>query len=474
MKKLPLAIDVFREIIEDNYVYVDKTALALDLIERGKYYFLSRPRRFGKTLFLDTLKEIFKGNKTLFEGLYIYDKWDFSLSYPVIHINFATGFKGELSNFDRSVRFALKEVERTLGITIENTDATECFQELIWQAHEKYQQRIVILIDEYDKSILDNITDKEKATAIRDKLKQFYSVIKTNSAYLRFVFITGVSKFSKMNLFSGLNNLNDITIDETFGNICGYTQTDLEMHFQEHLKGVNLEKVKEWYNGYNYFGDKVYNPYDLLLFIDKGFKFRNYWWQTGNPSFLIDLLNKKNYHIPQLINYIATEEILDSFDVDNIELEALLWQTGYLTIAKAIQAPFGIQYELTIPNKEIQTSLTSLFITHLTGAHTQKALTQRQLVQTLQNGDTNGLKDSLFTLFASIAYNNYNKNNITNYEGYYASVLYAYLVSLGYSITPEDVTNKGRIDLTLQLPDKTYIFEFKIVEKATKKRPTTN
>ena len=470
MKKLPLGIETFSKLIKGNHVYVDKTVIALDLIDRGSYYFLSRPRRFGKSLFLSTLKEIFQGNRALFEGLYIYDKWDFDNSYPVIHISLGTGFTGTIDSFDDYLKWVLEKAEKDLGIQLTNSkDAKACFQELIWQANEKYKQPVVILIDEYDKPILDCIVkhEKAKARAIRDQLKEFYSVIKSNDAYLRFVFLTGVSKFSKMSLFSGLNNLEDITIDARYGNICGYTHEDLKIYFQDHLVGIDLAAVKEWYNGYNYFGDKVYNPYDILLFINKGFEFKNYWWQTGMPTFLIDLLKEKNYHLPSTLNYIATDEILNSFDVDTILLEAILWQTGYLTIDKKIAAPFGMQYELKVPNKEIQTSLTNLFITHLTSEQIQRIHNQRQLVKVLQNGNTGGLKDSLFKLFASIPYHNFTNNKIANYEGYYASVLYAYLASLGYPIIPEDITNKGRVDLTLQLPDKTYIFEFKVVEQAT-------
>jgi len=471
MKKLPIGIQTLAKIIEEDYIYIDKTSIALQLIENGEYYFLSRPRRFGKSLFLSTLKELFSGNKALFEGLYIEDKWDFAVSYPVLHIDFSAGFitKG-LDEWDTYIKWILEKTEKEVPLSISldsPKDAASYLRDLIWTAHQQYGQKVVILIDEYDKPILDNITNKEKARAVRDALKEFYTIIKQNDAYLQFVFITGVSKFSKMNLFSGLNNLNDITLDGQYGNICGYTQEDLQVYFSQHLKGVDLEKVKEWYNGYNFFGDKVYNPFDILLFLAKGKEYRNYWWGTGNPSFLIDLLKEKNYHIPTVVNYIATEEILSSFDVDTIELEALLWQTGYLTIEQKIPSPFGMTYELAIPNKEIQTSLNSLFITHLTGEKASKIPIQRSLVKVLQEGDTDGFREILENLFASIANNNYTKNKIANYEGYYASVLFAYLSSLGYPIISEDVTNKGRIDLTLQVPNKTYLFEFKVVDKIT-------
>jgi len=464
MKKLPIGIQTFQEIIEKEYVYVDKTDIAFKLITNGQYYFLSRPRRFGKSLFLDTLKEIYKGNKVLFKGLYIEDKWDFSIKYPVIHINFSTGFNGEYKELNKRIRFALKSVEKELQLSIATTDALECLKELIWQANEKYQQKVVILIDEYDKPILDNLLDKDLARSIRDFMKGFYAIIKYSHAYIQFVFITGVSKFSKINLFSGLNSLNDITLDKRYGNICGYTHKDLQTYFQEYLQGVDLEKVKQWYNGYNFFGDKVYNPFDILLFIDKGFEYRNYWWSTGNPSFLIDLLYSKEYTIPQVEHYEATDEILNSFDVDSIELEALLWQTGYLTIHKKFTERNRIKYLLGIPNLEIQFSLNDFFIDALTQQKKEKLHLQDQLYATLEEGNLDQLKQTITNLFASIPYHHFTKNPMANYEGYYASVLYAYLASLGFPIIPEDITNKGRIDLTVQLPDKVYLFEFKIID----------
>ena len=217
MKKLPTGIHTFSKLIRGDHLYVDKTEIAFELINKGSYYFLSRPRRFGKSLFVTTLQSLFQGDQDLFKGLYIYDKWDFTTSYPVIRISFGTGFIGKIETFDKHLKWVLEEVEKDLAISFDKTqDAKACFRELIWKAREKYGQEVVILIDEYDKPILDNITNKDKARVVRDHLKEFYSVIKQNDAYLRFVFITGVSKFSKMSLFSGLNNLDDITIDAQF------------------------------------------------------------------------------------------------------------------------------------------------------------------------------------------------------------------------------------------------------------------
>jgi len=472
MKKLPIGIQTLSHIIEDNYVYVDKTDIAFNLINSGKYYFLSRPRRFGKSLFLDTLKNIFEGNKKLFEGLYIYDKWDFDTSYPVIKISFGAGVHNEPDGLDKTLKYTLEDLHEDFEIECKNIDdLKKCFKELIKKIEKKYNQKVVILIDEYDKPILDNITNSSLAREMRDKLKNFYSVIKDSDEFIKFVFITGVSKFSKMTLFSGLNNLQDITLNPNYGTICGYTHNDIKTTFKEYLKGVDLELLRTWYNGYNYFSDKVYNPFDILLFISNGANdFRNYWWSTGNPSFLVELLKKRDYFIPNIEHFEATDALLDSFDVDNIDLIALLWQTGYLTIKeKKVDRRGLIKYILAIPNKEIQFSFNDLLIDYLTKQKGSKLKYQDNLFGILFDADLESFEKVLKSLFASIPYNNFTNNNIQNYEGYYASVIYAYLASLGVEIITEDATNKSRIDLTLKFSDKVYIFEFKVTDKPNHK-----
>jgi len=469
MKKLPIGIQTLSNIIEDNYVYVDKTHIAYNLIRKGKYYFLSRPRRFGKSLFLDTLKEIFEGNKELFKGLYIYDKWDWEVKYPVLRISLGSGVIKDLDKLNTRLLWILEDVEKDVNIKCESDNPIKCFKELIQKSFHKYGKKVVILIDEYDKPILDNITDKEVAREMRDAMKDFYGVIKDNDAYIQMVFITGVSKFSKMNLFSGLNNLEDITLDENYATICGYTHKDLLTVFKEHLQGVDMEKVKQWYNGYNFLGEKVYNPFDILLFISKKFAFKSYWWSTGNPSFLIDLLYSKNYSIPEVENYETTDEMLDSFDIDTIELEILLWQTGYLTIKEKFNERDRLKYKLGLPNREIQYALNDFFIDILTKQKFEKIAMQDKLYYALIEPDFGALQKAITALFASIPYHNFTNNKIYEYEGYYSSVMYAYFASIGMEILPEDITNIGRIDLTLRYEDKVYIIEFKMVEKPTGK-----
>jgi len=468
MKKLPLAITTFEKIRnkQENYLYVDKTEIAYQLINRGEYYFLSRPRRFGKSLFIDTLSDLFQGKKALFEDLSIIDKWDWDAHYPVLHISFNTGDFSSKERMENRIIQILESHQKRLNITCSHAnDIPYCFTELIAAAYEKYQHKVVILVDEYDKPILDNINNKETALVAREVLKNFYSVIKDNDKYIKFVFITGVSKFSKMNLFSGLNNLTDITTRPEYAAICGYTHHDIKTTFNEHLQDIDLEKLKQWYNGYDYLGGeekRVYNPYDILLFIDNHFEYKNYWWSTGNPGFLIKKLQEQNYYIPNLENIIVSEEILDTFDIEKIDLIALLWQTGYLTFARKIQNfDDTYAYQLKVPNREIQKSLNELFLNFLTNQPINVLGNQKLIYQDITQ-DIQQLEVTLSSLFASIPYNNYVKNEIADYEGYYASVVFAYLSSLGFPCIAEDVSSTGRVDLTIKLPERIVIIEFKV------------
>ena len=466
MKNLPIGIQTFHEIRdkEKNYIYIDKTDLAHQLIDKGKYYFLSRPRRFGKSLFLDTLKDIFEGKKELFEGLYIYDKWDWETTYPVIHISFGAGVVKSLDEIDDTIQEIIEINEKRLGLEcVNNTKHKKCLGELIRTAYEKYNQKVVILVDEYDKPILDNVTNKELSKDIRDKLKNIYSVIKDSDQYVKFAFLTGVSKFSRVSLFSGLNNLEDISLDERYATICGYTHQDVETHFEERLDGVDLVELKKWYNGYNFLGEGVYNPFDILLFFSKGKSYRNYWFETGNPAFLIEILKQKNYFLPNLEDVAISESDLGSFDVDDIKIETLLFQTGYLTIKK-VETIFNRRiYKLTYPNLEVRSALNETIFRYLLSDDSMQVM---PLLSAIQDKDMKKFEQSIHQLFASLPHHAYSNNTIQNYEGYYANVIYSYLTGLGIEFIPEDVTNLGRIDLTIATPDmsQVYIIEFKVVD----------
>ena len=463
LKKLPIGIQTFSEIREDDYVYVDKTDIAYNLIDSYKYVFLSRPRRFGKSLFLDTLRNIFEAKKEHFKGLAIEDKWDWETSYPVIHINFAKGKIESRTELDEAIIRTLRNNQEKLGIECEEKGSVAgCFEELIKKAYKKYNQKVVILVDEYDKPILDNIENTQVAESVRDGLINFYSVIKGSDEFLRFAFLTGVSKFTKTSIFSGLNNLVDISLDKEFGDICGYSQNDVETTFEPYLKGVDMKELKDWYNGYNFLGSSMYNPFDILLFISKKHKYQNYWFETGTPTFLIELIKKNNYFLPALTNLKVDEKLLSSFDINNLDFEVILYQSGYLTIDKVETSIFGSpEYLLKIPNKEVKRSLSDIIIVDL---YKDKNVIPNKtaIYKSLLENDMDKFKSSLHYMFAAIPYNNYTKNDLASFEGFYASIIFIYLQSLGFHIIGEDVTNKGRIDLTIIMDNAIYVIEFKV------------
>ena len=461
MKKLPVGIHTFSQIRNEDYLYIDKTQEAYELINNYKYVFLSRPRRFGKSLFLTTLKEIFEGNKDLFKGLYIYDKYDFE-AFPVIRIVFSGVMSTEESLNDIIKRNMCNNEENLRCEGNDSLSSTERFAALIKNAAIKYNKPVVILIDEYDKPILDNITDAPMRSYARDVLKGLYEHIKYNDEYIKFAFLTGVTKFAKVSVFSGLNNLSDISLAPQYGNICGYTQADIDTHFQPYLEGIDLGDIKRWYDGYNFLKDNVYNPFDILKFCTEGKLFRNYWFESGTPTFLIRLMQEKNFFPPDLQNIKVGEEILHSFDIDNIELPVLLYQAGYLTIKAAVMLRGGLYYQLRVPNFEVQKSLNEELLNRMSPSVIEKVKMQDNLYSALEQADLETFKNHLIRVFAHIPYHNYSNNYIAQYEGFYASVIYTYLYSLNMPFVAEDCTNQGRIDMSIVVENNVYVIEFKM------------
>ena len=463
LKKLPIGIQTFREIITEGYAYVDKTSHALAMAEAGKYYFLSRPRRFGKSLFLDTLKELFEGSEDLFGGLAIHERWDWTRHHPVIRLDFAGGVVQSRAELDQAIRELLALNERRLGLTCEAKSLAGCFAELIIRAHEASGERVVVLVDEYDKPILDSIDQPARAAELREGLKNLYSALKAQDAHLQFVFMTGVTKFSKVSLFSGINQLNDLTLHSRFATVCGYTQTDLETTFGAHLAGVDWDQLKRWYNGYGFLGEPVYNPFDILLFIDNDRQYRNYWFETGSPSFLIKLLQKRRTFLPDLERVEASEEILDSFDIERIDPVTLLFQAGYLTIESTRWQRSRLLYRLRLPNQEVKMALADHLLDGWIGTlPSHRDAWQDALYACLSHGDVPGLIAAIRRLFAGIPWQNFRNNDLSEAEGYYASVLYAFFASLNAEIIPEDVSNHGQVDLTVKLADYIYVIEIKV------------
>ena len=465
MKNLPLGISTLSKLLENNCIYVDKTEYAHKLVTQSGAFFLSRPRRFGKSLFVDTLKEIFEGNQKLFEGLYIHDKWDWTKKYPVIKLDFAAGGGKNQEELDLRLKALLQQNKERLDVTYDSKDLEDDFSRLISMTAAKYGQRVVVLVDEYDKPILDNLHNTQVALEIRDALKAFYGVLKEQDANLQFVFMTGVTKFSKVSLFSGVNQLKDITISKSYSSICGYTDNDLQEHFSEYLVGSDPEEVKKWYNGYSWTGpDTVYNPYDILLFLSEEKVFRNYWFETGSPTFLIELFRKNQYFLPELENIEVFQRTLNSFEIESLHPITLLFQAGYLTIEKTFIEREKLVYRLKIPNQEVRLALNDYFIEDYTGISADLKSRQSDQYNALSTGNLASFEQHIRSLFAGIPWRNFTNNDLANFEGYYASVLYAFFASLNAQIIPEDITNHGQADMTIFLGNHIYVMEIKVVD----------
>ena len=459
-RKLPIGIQTFRTIREENCYYVDKTAYMARLVAEGKHYFLSRPRRFGKSLFLDTLKELFAGNEPLFKGLAIHDQWDWSVPHPVLRLSFGSGNFKEPGNLHKEAMAQLVTIEQVDGCDT----APAYFRHLLRTLHQRTGQPVAVLIDEYDKPILDALEVPEVARANRDYLRGLYATIKDSDAHIAFTFLTGVSKFSKVSLFSGLNNLIDITLEPHYSAICGYTEADLDAVFAPELPGLDRDAIRDWYNGYNWLGEEaVYNPFDVLLLFRRR-AFAAYWFETGTPTFLLETLVEREISSLALDDLLGSEELLSAFDVDHIATEALLFQTGYLTIRRTELRGGRMYYRLGYPNREVQQSLNESLLNHLTGNPSRQVEYSARLYDLLLVNDFDSLKTLFEAFFASIPYQWHTNNEIANYEGYYASVFYSYFASLGLTITVEDSSQAGRLDMAVEFNGNVYLFEFKVFE----------
>ena len=459
-------MQTFRRLREQDCYYVDKTPYIQRLLDEGAHYLLSRPRRFGKSLFLDTLKELFEGNEPLFEGLHIHDRWNWSERHPVVRLDFAGGSFKEPGSLHEDVMLQLEYLEDEAGIPPREVNAPGRFRRLLQMLHRQAGQPVAVLVDEYDKPILDALDRPEVACANRDYLRGLYGMIKSSDAHVRFTFVTGVSKFTKVSLFSDLNNLTDITLDPPYSAICGYTEDDLDTVFGPEFAGMDRERVREWYNGYSWLGaEKVYNPYDVLLLLRRR-KFAAHWFETGTPAFLLDTLFERRVSSVSLGAMLGTEDLLSAFDVHHIGTEALLFQTGYLTITAEQRLGGAALYRLGYPNREVRESLNRVLLRHLVQDTAQQTANSIRLARLLQAHDCAGQKTLFHAFYASIPYQWYTNNHIADYEGFYASVFYSYFAALGYDIAVEESSSHGRLDMAVRTAGHVYLFEFKVVEMA--------
>ncbi|MCS7019664.1 MAG: AAA family ATPase, partial [Bernardetiaceae bacterium] len=407
IQKYPIGIQDFRKLREEGYVYIDKTQHIYQLITQGAYYFLSRPRRFGKSLLLSTMKEVFLGNQALFKGLWIADKIDWQRKSPVIHLSFGKSDFKQLP-LQEAISKRLQQEAVDFGLVLKSQDISNRFEELIKGVYQQ-QGQVVILIDEYDKPIIDFLGEDELPIALqnRDILKSFYSVIKDLDPYIRFFFLTGVSRFSKVSIFSDLNNLNDISLTGLYATLLGYTQAELEHYFDKEIdllaqnEGVSreamIDKIRLWYNGYLWGGkETVYNPFSILSLMQKG-EFANYWFATGTPTFLVKKLREKfTYNLEEVS---ADEGILSNLLIENISETALLFQTGYLTIKERDMGTFILRY----PNQEVKDSLLQFMLRDWSGQESVHPIV-RNMVRYLQARQYEQFQDALNTLLANIPY----------------------------------------------------------------------
>lgn len=464
MHKYPIGIQNFQELREGGYVYVDKTQYFHQLVTTGKYYFLSRPRRFGKSLMISTLQALFEGKKYLFKDLWIEDKWDFEETNPTIIFNF-----NDMSFVDigvlKSINQSIHQEAQRHGITLESEGLGSLFSELIRAIHTKTGKKVAILIDEYDKPIVDFLDDSEKAAHHRDLLKSFYGILKPNDQHIKFLIFTGVSKFAKVSVFSDLNHLNDITIDGNYSGITGITQNELEYTFKDELitlpilnKVTNKEfydDIKKWYNGYSWLGESVYNPFSLLNFFDKNGIFQNFWFSTGTPSWLIkQVMKRKEFDFE---NFDASQSDLDTFQIDELNPIALLFQTGYLTIKS--YSSRSMLYTMGYPNQEVRTSLTDHLLQAYRGENTRSVLPYTyKLSEALENKDLDKVFSIINTVYSTLPYDLWQKEN----ERFYHAILHLTFTLLGTYIQSEIHTAEGRCDALVQTDKYIYAFEFKI------------
>ncbi|MDR1581883.1 MAG: ATP-binding protein [Prevotellaceae bacterium] len=467
MKNLPIGTQSFSVLRSTDCLYVDKTADIYRMVTTGRVYFLARPRRFGKSLLVSTLDALFSGQTDLFDGLYIYERWDWSQSCPVVRLDFGSCAFSSVEELKTSLNDFVDATADSYQLLLRENTLLGKFGELIKKLHSATGRRVVILIDEYDKPITDYLSNPEVMTANKRALHDFYQVMKAADEHIRFIFLTGVSKFSGVSVFSALNNLNDITMDDKYASICGYTQTELEACFAEYLDDVAnytgmsrenlLDGIRTWYNGYSWDGEtSVYNPFSTLLFFDKK-RFSNYWFRTGTPTFLVNLIKERNRIAPVLKPVIIDESSFESYNPANIGEIPLLFQTGYLTVRHRELHDGQAQYTLDIPNQEVKESI----LRHLLGAYSAYPVEEVQplifeMRRQIYEGDSSGLEQNLRMLLANIPHNLHVPK-----EAYYHSLFLLWMRMLGFDIQGEVLTNIGRIDAVWHQAGLTVVTEIK-------------
>lgn len=467
MKKYPVGIQSFESLRKGGYLYIDKTNLIYRLVSTGKYYFFSRPRRFGKSLLISTLEAYYSGRKDLFQGLYIDQQEKDWLSYPILHIDLNAQKYDTSESLDDILNDILTKWEKVYGAEPSEVSLSLRFQGLIQRAAEKTGQNVVILVDEYDKPMLQAIGNNELQDNYRDTLKAFYGALKSKDQYIQFALLTGVTKFSKVSIFSDLNNLMDISFDKRYAELCGITENEIHTWLEEDLQELSVhtnmsyeqvcQSLKERYDGYHFTEDSagLYNPFSLLNTFAK-MKFGNYWFETGTPTYLVQLLKQNKCNLSRLSNEVVTADLLDGVDSLTNSPIPVLYQSGYLTI-KGYNPRFNV-YTLGFPNKEVEEGFISYLLPYY--AHVQPAESAFQImsfIEEIEKGEIDAFLLRLQSFFADTPY-----ELVRDLELHYQNVLFIIFKLLGFYTTAEYHTSEGRIDLIIKTTHFIYLMEFKL------------
>jgi len=475
LKKLPIGESSFENLIKGDMIYVDKTEPIYKMITTSKYFFLSRPRRFGKSLLISTLQEIFKGKKELFKNLWIYNSdynWE---SHPVIVIDFNGITSDTPELLQKSLEYTIENKGRDFGLQVQGIALREKFLDLVMKLSKKSGKQVVLLIDEYDRPITSHLGKGEEGLRIAEKnreiLKNFYGTIKAASVIenLRFVLLTGVSKFSKAGVFSELNNLLDITMAADYSTLLGITDEELDSYFPEYIKlfaeseGFTYDEARErlrlYYNGYRFSesNSKVYNPFSLVnLFVNK--KLRNYWFESGTPTFLVNLIKERDYYLPQTESFTVRSSIFSTYELPDLDITALLFQTGYLTV-KDYDSESDL-YTLSYPNLEVKNSFVDILFKHLAGKKPLEIYTK--IYYHLSKGELEEFISVMTSIFAGITYDEGSRINEANFH----TLFYVTLAAGGLPARSQVLNYSGRIDMVVEVKNKVYIFEFKCNQSA--------
>jgi len=476
MKKLSIGVQSFEVMRTQGFVYVDKTEGIFQLATEGMYYFLARPRRFGKSLLVSTLKCLFEAKRELFAGLWIDapGRWEWQ-AHPVVVLDFNGIALDTPEHLQQGLAYRLDQMAETAGVTLKSPSLVEKFGELIEALYRHSKQPVVVLVDEYDKPLVEHLGKGEAGLAIaranQEVLRAFYGVLKGSavSPLLRFVLLTGVSRFSRVSIFSALNNLQDISQSAQYADLLGYTQSELEGCFHEHIARFAaaidrhpaqvVEALAQQYNGYRFSTRplKVYNPFSTLNAL-KEMEFRNYWFESGTPTFLVNLLHEKRYSPPQLEGLQVSQAAFSTFELERLSPEALLFQTGYLTIQDVQDNIYTLNY----PNQEVKTAFTEALLLATVGLEPKASSHVLRLSKYLQDEDLEAFFETLKAIFAAIPYDIQTKRD----EGYYHTICYLALSATGGAAQSSVLTSRGRIDMVMSLQDLVYIIEFKCGQSA--------